>query len=330
MKIGLLLYEQCMPSGLLAFNDLLQASNRLSRKKLFETCLVGTSLKPVECANQVVLTAKALLEETSFDVLLIPGMWTESPSQLPALLAQHAKLIAQIRQLPEQTKVWSYCTGVCFLAESGRLGKQRATVTWWLANAMQKSHPNVKWLIDSDCVVTPKTATAAGVHGYLLLAQQLIQRSLSQAAFREFLKLMVLPRPVQQHPAFRSFAFMEQADPLLRKLAAIVTQMPAEQITVRKLADRLNLSERTLARKVSILTEIPVASYARQLKLHQVSEQLIWSSVPVNTISQELGYSDESNLRRQFKQATGLSPIQYRKKYAYIENRPKGKNGFKN
>ncbi|HEX4843570.1 MAG TPA: AraC family transcriptional regulator, partial [Limnobacter sp.] len=95
-------------------------------------------------------------------------------------------------------------------------------------------------------------------------------------------------------------------------------QMPAEQITVQTLAAKLNLSERTLARKVSALTEIPVASYARQLKLHQVSEQLIWSNVPVNTISEELGYSDESNLRRQFKQATGLSPVQYRKKYARV------------
>lgn len=316
MKIGLLLYDQCMPAGLMAFNDLLQASNRLSGKLLFETCLVGTGLKPVQCANQMVLTANSLLQDTPLDVLLVPGMWTESPSQLPELLAQHAKLIEQIRQLPDHTKVWSYCTGVCFLAESGRLRRQRATVTWWLANAMQKNYPNVNWLIDSDCVVTPKTATAAGVHGYLLLAQQLIEKSLSKPAFQEFIKLMVLPRPVQQHPAFRSFAFMEQADPLLRKLAAIVTQMPAEQITVQTLAGKLNLSERTLARKVSALTEIPVASYARQLKLHQVSEQLIWSSLPVNTISEELGYSDESNLRRQFKQATGLSPVQYRKKYA--------------
>jgi transcriptional regulator GlxA family with amidase domain len=315
MKIGLLLYDQCMPAGLLAFNDMLQASNKLHDKKLFETCLLGNSLKPMQCANQIVLTANALLQETQLDLLLVPGMWTESPSQLPVLLAQHAKLIEQIRQLPEHTKVWSYCTGVVLLAASGKLRRQRATVTWWLANSMQKTYPNVNWLIDSDCVVTPKTATAAGVHGYLLLAQKLIEKSLNKATFQEVIKLMVLPRPVQQHPAFRSFAFMEQAAPLLRKLAAVVTQMPAEQITVQTLAGKLNLSERTLARKVSALTEIPVASYARLLKLHQVSEQLIWSSAPVNTISEKLGYSDESNLRRQFKQVTGLSPVQYRKKY---------------
>lgn len=315
MKIGLLLYDRCMPAGLMAFNDLLQACNRLLGNTVFDTCLVGTSLKPVECANNIVLTANTLLEDADLDVLLVPGMWTESPDQVPGLLARHAKLIAQIRQLPNTVQLWSYCTGVCLLAQSGRLRRQRATVTWWLATSMQKNYPDVNWLVDSDCVWTPKTATAAGVHGYLLLAQQLIEKTLNKMAFQELMKLMVLPRPVQQHPAFRSFAFMEQTAPLLRKLSTIVAQLPAELIMVQTLAERLNLSERTLARKVSGLTEIPVASYARQLKLHQVSEQLIWSSAPVNTISEQLGFSNESNLRRQFKQLTGLSPFQYRKKF---------------
>lgn len=316
MKIGLLLYDQCMPAGLLAFNDLLQASNRLSGKTLFDTCLVSASQRPMQCANHIVLTANSRLEDADLDVLLVPGVWAESPKQIPVLLAQHAKLIEQIRQLPENTKLWSYCTGVCLLAESGRLRRQRATVTWWLADSMQKTHPKVNWLVDSDCVFTPNTATAAGVHGYLLLAQQLIEKTLGKIAFQEFMKLMVLPRPVQQHPAFRSFAFMEQADPLLRKLSAIVIQMPAAMVTVQALAEKLNLSERTLTRKVSGITGMPVASYARQLKLHQVSEQLIWSGAPVSTVSEQLGFSNESNLRRQFKQVTGLSPFQYRKKFA--------------
>lgn len=141
VKIGLLLYHQCMPAGLMTFNDLLQASNRLSGKTMFDTCLVGMSLKPVQCANQIVLTANSLLQETDLDVLLVPGMWTESPKQIPGLLAQHAKLIERIRLLPDNTKLWSYCTGVCLLAESGRLRRQRATVTWWLAESMQKTTP---------------------------------------------------------------------------------------------------------------------------------------------------------------------------------------------
>ncbi|MEW6205217.1 MAG: helix-turn-helix domain-containing protein [Pseudomonadota bacterium] len=316
MRIGLLLYNGCMPAGLLAFNDLLQASNRLSGKKLFETCLVGTSLKPVQCANQMVLTANSLLEETQLDVLLVPGMWTESPTEIPVRLTQHAGLIDTLQHLPASTQVWSYCTGVCLLAASGRLKNQKATVTWWLVEFMQKYYSKVHWQIDSDCMFTNKVATAAGVHGYLLLAQQLIEKSLSKAAFQEFMKLMVLPRPVQHHPAFRSFALMEQADPLLRKLAALVTRLPAEEITVGQLASRLNMSERTLARKVQNLTQHSVASYVRLLKLQQVSEQLIWSAAPVSSISESLGYSNESNLRRQFKTVTGLSPFQYRQKYA--------------
>lgn len=83
MKIGLLLYDQCMPAGLLAFNDLLQASNRLSGKTLFDTCLVSASQRPMQCANHIVLTANSRLEDADLDVLLVPGVWAESPSKYP-------------------------------------------------------------------------------------------------------------------------------------------------------------------------------------------------------------------------------------------------------
>ncbi|HEY1057209.1 MAG TPA: helix-turn-helix domain-containing protein [Limnobacter sp.] len=316
MNIGLLLYDGCMPAGLLAFNDLLNAANRLAGKQHFETVWVGTSLQPVACANGLELKPAARLQDLEPDALLVPGLWTESPSDVAQTMGQQATLVQHIQQLPNTVHVWSYCTGVCLLAASGRLNRHPATVTWWLAEFLEKKYPKVHWQVDSDCLLNNTVGTAAGVHGYLMLAQHLVQKHLNTAAYQEWMKLMVLPRPVQHHPAFRSFAFMEQADPLLRKLAAIVAKTPAESITVPALAARLNLSERTLARKVSDLTSTSIAAYARLLKLHQVSEQLIWSSLPVSSISSNLGYSHESNLRRQFKQVTGLSPFEYRRQYA--------------
>ncbi|MCQ8897676.1 helix-turn-helix domain-containing protein [Limnobacter humi] len=316
MIIGLLLYPGCMPAGLLSFNDLLQAANRLARKPLFETVWVGTRLEAVAYGNGVSLQPNALLNNTELDALLIPGLWTESPTDMAQALAQQAELIDQLRTLPAPIQLWSYCTGVCLAAASGRLNQHAATATWWLAEFVERKYPKVRWHVDSDCILTPKVGTAAGVHGYLMLAQELVRTHLKTPVFQEFMRLMVLPRPVQHHPAFRSFAFMEQADPLLRQLAELVAKTPAETITVQALATQLNLSERTLARKVRDLTNTPVATYARLLKLHQVSEQLIWSSLPVSSISSNLGYSNESNLRRQFKQVTGLSPFQYRRQYA--------------
>ena len=58
-----------------------------------------------------------------------------------------------------------------------------------------------------------------------------------------------------------------------------------------------------------------VAAYARRVKLNQVSDRLILTSLPVTSIAAELGFSSESNLRRMFKELTGLTPADYRRQF---------------
>lgn len=108
---------------------------------------------------------------------------------------------------------------------------------------------------------------------------------------------------------------IEQPDRLLRKLYAITEQIPAAEVTVRRLAQELNTTERTLARKVSAATGLPVASYLRRIKLNQASERLIHTSAPANAISVELGFSSDSSMRRMFKDLTALTPAEYRQAF---------------
>ena len=97
---------------------------------------------------------------------------------------------------------------------------------------------------------------------------------------------------------------------------AQVERLPAEQITLVKLAQELGLSERTLARKVRDETGVAAGSYARRIKLGQVGERLTLTSAPASTISAELGFSSDSNMRRMFKELTGFTPVQYRQRFA--------------
>lgn len=48
----------------------------------------------------------------------------------------------------------------------------------------------------------------------------------------------------------------------------------------------------------------------------QVSERLVLTSVPVSTISADLGFSSDSNMRRMFKVLTSMTPAEYRRTYA--------------
>ncbi|MDB5732940.1 MAG: AraC family transcriptional regulator [Variovorax sp.] len=315
VRIGLLLYPNCMPAGLFAFSDLVHAANRRNGACLFEVCFVAARPGAVECAHGQTLVAGASVRDTPLDALLAPGFWAESPQQVSSALGTNADLIALLAALRKGVMLWSYCTGVCLLAAAGRLNEQKATVTWWLADAMRQRHPEILWQIERTSVFNPDTATASGVNGYLPIAQALIERRLSAEAYRDLTKLMVLPRPEISHHAFQTMNLIEQPDRLLRKLHAIAEQIPATELTVQRLAKELGTSERTLARKITAATGLPIAGYVRRIKLNQVSERLILTSVPASTISAELGFSSDSSMRRMFKELTALTPAEYRQAF---------------
>jgi transcriptional regulator GlxA family with amidase domain len=318
LRIGLLLFPRCMPAGLLAFADLLHAANRRTGRGLFEASYVALQAGPVECAHGVTLQATASLAERALDAVLIPGFWAESAQQVDEVLAEHAPLVRALSTGNRRLQLWSYCTGVGLLAASGRLDGQPATVTWWLAEAMRQRFSRVSWQSEQSCIFNERTATASGVNGYLPIAQRLIERSVSAEVFRDLARLMVLPRPLVPHPAFQGMSLVEQSGQLLRQLHTLVERLPAEQITVQVLAGRLGMSERTLARKVAAETGQAIAGYARRIKLNQVGQRLTLTSAPVTTISAELGFSSDSNLRRMFKELTGLTPAEYRQRFGRL------------
>lgn len=317
-RVGLLLFSGCMPAGLFAFADLLHAANRRMGRILFEARYIALQAGPVECAHGVSLQATAALGSGDLDAVLVPGFWAESSEQVNAVLAAQTALLRALATCPRRLQLWGYCTGVCLLAASGRLGGQSATVTWWLAESMRRQYRKVHWQSEQNCIFNERTATASGVNGYLPIAEKLIERSVSTDVFRDITKLMVLPRPAVPHAAFQGASLIEQPSGLLRQLHALIEQMPAERITVQELASRLGMAERTLARKVSGEIGQTVAAYARRIKLNQVSERLTLTSLPVTSIGAELGFSSDSNLRRMFKELTGLTPGEYRQKFGRV------------
>ncbi|WP_120995970.1 GlxA family transcriptional regulator [Stutzerimonas urumqiensis] len=318
IRIGLLLYPGCMPAGLLAFADLLHAANRRLGRSRFQVRYVALRAGPVDCTHGVTLAATGALGDTPLDAVLVPGFWAESPAQVDELLLTQTELIAVLASRGRRCGLWSYCTGVALLAASGRLDGQSATVTWWLAERMRQRFAKVHWQSEQSGVFNDRTATASGVNGYLPIAQHLIEQIVDAETFRDLARLMVLPRPALAHPAFQGVSLMEQSSTLVRRLHALVEGLPAEQITVSMLASRLGMTERTLARRVRDEAGQAVAAYARRIKLNQASERLTLTSAPVTTISLELGFSSDSNLRRMFKAVTGLTPAEYRQRFSRL------------
>ncbi|WP_220272011.1 GlxA family transcriptional regulator [Crenobacter cavernae] len=315
LRVGLLLVPGCMPSGLFAVADILHAANLRCGRELFKTVWVAESREPVVCAHGVTLTPEQTLAEAACDAVLVPDFWAYTIKQVWRVLDANAALAATLARLPAHVALGSYCTGVALLARAGRLDGAAATTTWWLADAMRERFGDVDWQFHHNALFTPTLATATGANGHLAIVRAFVERHCGAQVFQDIRQWMVLPRPSHTLPVFQGLQLLFQQQPLLRRLQLEVERLPAREATVERVASLLATSPRTLSRRVKEGTGESVASQVRLVKMNQVSERLLLTGDSVGRISDALGFSDESSLRRAFRQLTGYTPKQYRQAF---------------
>ncbi len=320
MKIGLLVYPGCVASGLFAFAEMLEVANKRAGKKVFTLQWTGIDDKPVAISTgsekpAFTMTPETTLQDHSLDAVLIPGFWTNNQDHIDHALKAYQALTAALKQLPPHTQLWGYCTAVCMMAASGRLDKNRATATWWIADFVQDNYPAVNWNFSQTCVFDTNHITASGLNGYMPIAQALIEKHCGQDVLRDIIELMVIPKPEKTIQPFTQIKLMKLDDKVLRELYIWVEKTPASKLSNTALAQTLNQTERTLTRKVKQATDLPLASFMRLIKLHQASEYLIYSRKPINIISDILGFSDDAAFRRTFKKVSSYTPSEYRQAF---------------
>jgi transcriptional regulator GlxA family with amidase domain len=320
MKIGLLVYPGCVVSGLFAFAELLEVANKRAGKILFSTQWVGIDGKDVAISTGTktpitTIKVEGSLLNTPIDALLIPGFWTSQQRHVERAIDAYQPLISALKKLPTTTHVWGYCTAICFMAASGRIDNQQATATWWLADFVQNNYPNVAWSFSQTYILEGQNRTASGLNGYLPIAQSLIEERCGKDVLRDIVELMIIPKPEKSAQPFTQIKLVKLDDKLLREIYIWVEKTPATELTISVIAQHLNQTERTLARKVKQATDLSLASFMRLIKLHQASEFLIYSRKPINLISDALGFSDNAAFRRTFKKVSSYTPSEYRQAF---------------
>ena len=85
-----------------------------------------------------------------------------------------------------------------------------------------------------------------------------------------------------------------------------------DQMSVETLAEHLQMSPRSLQRKLHSLFGLSYTDYARELQLQLVVEQL-QRGASVKEAAAATGFCDQAYLTRVFKQQFGVTPSQYKK-----------------
>ncbi|GLK91980.1 AraC family transcriptional regulator [Pseudomonas turukhanskensis] len=127
-----------------------------------------------------------------------------------------------------------------------------------------------------------------------------------QTAWREAVLLLF-----QRHANVRTAAEAGREPQAVVRAKELLSAQLAEPPSLEQLASAVNLSPFHFARVFRRATGLPPHAWLKQRRLEQARALLKAGCAPVS-VAVQLGFSDQSHLTRQFKQAYGVGPGEYR------------------
>jgi len=227
-------------------------------------------------------------------------------------------VLAAIRRAHQRgARLVGLCTGAYTLAEAGVLDGRRAAVHWQLAAEFQARYPAVQLEPDVLFVDDGQVLTSAGSAAALDLALHVVRRDHGAEVANQ----------VSRHLVFASFRdggqrqFVQRPVPTRvdRSLAPVLewaAEQLEQQLTVADLAGRAGMSVSSLHRHFrQELGTTPLAWLTGQ-RIALACRLLEGDGASIDVVADRSGLGSAANLRSVLKRHVGLSPSDYRKRFA--------------
>lgn len=291
----------------------------LGKAPLVNVQLVGLSKHTSQRNGMYTINPDVLIDEIKkTDLIIIPAIHGD-----PANVAEQNKDFIPwiIRQYKSGSEVASFCIGSFFLAQTGLLNGKPATTHWSFANDFRLMFPEIKVLDDRIMTEEAGIYTSGGAYSYLNLILYLIEKHVGREVAIIIAKSFMIDIDKKSQSPFIMFKGQKaHEDNAIKKAQDFIEANYQDKITVDQLATMFALSRRNFERRFKKATANTILEYIHRVKIEAAKQSLESSRENVNEVMHNVGYSDPKAFRVTFKKITGLSPIEYRNKYARILN----------
>lgn len=320
IKIAILAYDNCLQSGIAGMLDLFTLANwekkRLQPEQGSPFCrteLVTLDGEPVTSFNRQQVSANTGIEACEdIDLLIVPGIMGR-----PEVLLEQKELTSWIvEQHQRGVIVASACSGAFLLAAGGLLKGRPATTHWQLADRFRMRFPQVDLQIDRLVIDDDRCLTAGGTSAHTDLALYLIEKFGTKRLADACAQMMLIDRSRRdQAPFVRFRGCREHIDEPILKVQQWLDRYYREKVTVRVMAKRSGLNERTFLRRFKRATGEAPLEYLQRLRVEKAKQMLLTTDESLENITNAVGYIDLSSFRRLFRQIVGMSPTVYRQRF---------------
>lgn len=102
---------------------------------------------------------------------------------------------------------------------------------------------------------------------------------------------------------------------MVKNAQAYIESRVHEKISIENLSSRFAVSRRNFDRRFIKATGNTPIEYSQRVKIEAAKKALESSRKTITEIMYEVGYLDTKAFREVFKKITGMSPVQYKRKY---------------
>lgn len=315
-RIGFLVYEDLQALDLVGPYDAFGAAIECAgtEEPPYELVTIGITESPVHAENGLGFVPDVGLRgPPSLDTLVIPG------GRGSRVLNRDPAILEWIRERSGSTRrIVSTCTGIYLLAATGLLDGRRATTHWRFADDVRRRFPNVRLDVDQLYVRDGPYLTSGGLTASMDLALALIESDLGAAVALAAARhlVMYMKRPGNQAQFSEPLQAQAQGQGPLARLPEWLLNHLAEDLTVSRMAEQANMSERNFRRVFTRTFGTTPTHYLERLRLERARVLLTSTRSSVDRIAGRVGFDNPDSFRRVFRRHYGTSPREYRKRFA--------------
>ena len=282
-------------------------------RELYRFTSVAVEEGPIRAAGGLHVSATGTRRDLRrADIVVVPG-WRGKEAPVPPAICEEID-----RAHKRGARLLSVCSGVFVLAAAGVLAGRRATTHWRYAQALSKAYPDVTVETDrlyvEDGSIISSAGSSAGIDACLHIvredygakiansvARRLVMHAHRQGGQAQFIE-QPLPKAGNEH---RLSVMMDQVRSDLARAHSIST-----------MAGLAAMSPRTFQRRFFGFTGMPAMQWLTQERVARACELLETTDLSADSVSQVVGLGSSETLRYHFRKSLGLSPLEYRKRFA--------------
>lgn len=311
----------CQFSGVSGLVDSFTIANRWHAtntgecsEPLFATQVVSQDGKAVKVNGGFQVLPEGGFEDSlQTDVVIVPP-YLPHTDFLPANATRMLDWI--VAKYEQGVVIASVCTGSFVLAETGLLDGRLATTHWYFAKLFKRRYPKV--LLKPERVLTREKGLicSGSVSAFYYLALHLIESYGSPHLAAQCSKSLLVDPNKSSQSSYAVFNVHKgHGDQEILRAQELIESRFADSINMKDLARKVGISPRHFIRRFKKATDETPLSYLQQIRIERAKDYLETTLETVNEITQVIGYENSSSFRKLFKEATGLSPSEYRTRF---------------